>query len=115
MLTEEDIVPLDALVEVLHGRLVKLHEELDIEPWIDLEPVPSVNPGWQPRGWLLMCPGLGVRFSTGTLIAVGETPLVAYTGMLALAHCELERFIRNKQRDIDTAVRGLRHLLRAHD
>jgi hypothetical protein len=115
MLVEDQIAFFDPQVEVLHARLLKLHDELGIDAWIELLPVPSSAGVHQPCAYTLICHQFGYCFASGSLVSVGETLLATYIAMLALCHRELERYVRVRQESIDLAVAGLRYLLRDHD
>jgi hypothetical protein len=104
---------LSPICEVLHDRLVRLHRVLGIEPQVHFWPLPEDNHyGAQ---YALACWEFGRHYAHEEPVLVGNDPERLYREMEThLTRC-LEQHVQEHQERIDTAVDGLKLLLREFD
>ena len=104
---------LSPICELLHDRLVRLHQVLGIEPQVHFWPLPDDNA--YGAKYALACWEFGRNFSFESPVMVGDDPEKIYREMESKLRGELTDRITEHQRKIDICVDGLKFLLKEHD
>jgi len=101
------------ICEVLHARLVRLHEVLGIQPQVHFWPLPPDNEyGAQ---YALACWEFGRHFSHEEPVLVGDDPERLYREMERHLHRCLEGHIHEHMQRVNAAADGIKFLLREFD
>lgn len=98
--------------EMLHTRLVHLHEVLGIEPQVQFWPLPDDNA--YGTKYALACWEFGRHFAHETPVVCGDDPPAMYREMEHVLRGHLEQHVLEHQAQIDLAVDGLKTMLREH-
>ena len=98
--------------EMLHTRLVRLHEVLGIEAQVQFWPLPEDNA--YGTKYALACWEFGRHFAHETPVLTGDDPVLMYREMERELRAHLEEHIREHQLRIDLATDGLKALLKEH-